>query len=126
MEALGVEPDGKTPAEIATALAANGANGIPLWQSYVLGLDPEDATALPQVSIEMVDGNVELKIVGVDVNAMSGATVTYKVYGTSDLADIASAQQVGGEHAANATAEIVMNPSDGEMFYRIVIDVKGY
>ena len=126
VEALGVEPDGKAPAEIATALAANGANGIPLWQSYVLGLNPEDAMALPQVSIEMVDGNVELKIVGIEVNATSGATVTYKVYGTSDLADIASAQQVGGEHAANATAEIVMNPSDGEMFYRIVIDVKGY
>ena len=89
-------------------------------------MDPEDATALPQVSIEMVDGNVELKIVGVDVNAMSGATVTYKVYGTSDLADIASAQQVGGEHAANATAEIATNPSDGKMFYRIAVDVTGY
>ena len=123
---LGVETIGKTSAEIAAALAANGANGIPLWQSYVLGLDPEDATSLPQVSIAMIDGIVELKLVGVDVNAMSGATVTYTVYKFADLADKASAQPVGGEHAAYEPTDVQMDASDDRMFYRVVVDVMGY
>ena len=126
VEALGVDPDGKTTSEIAEALAANGVNGIPLWQSYVLGLDPEDATSLPQVSITMVDGIVELRLVGVEVNAMSGATVTYTVYKFANLADKAAAQPVGGEHAAGETAEVQMDASDDSMFYRIVVDVRGY
>ena len=126
VEALGVDPDGKTTSEIAEALAANGVNGIPLWQSYVLGLDPEDATSLPQVSITMVDGIVELRLVGVEVNAMSGATVTYTVYKFANLADKAAAQPVGGEHAAGETAEVQRDASDDSMFYRIVVDVRGY
>ena len=126
VEALGVDPDGKTTSEIAEALAANGVNGIPLWQSYVLGLDPEDATSLPQVSITMVDGIVELRLVGVEVNAMSGATVAYTVYKFANLADKAAAQPVGGEHAAGETAEVQMDASDDGMFYRIVVDVRGY
>ena len=108
------------------SLAANGADGIPLWQSYVLGLDPEDATSLPQVSITMVDGIVELRLVGVEVNAMSGATVTYTVYKFANLADKAAAQPVGGEHAAGETAEVQRDASDDSMFYRIVVDVRGY
>ena len=123
---LGVETIGKTSAEIAASLAANGANGIPLWQSYVLGLDPEDATSLPQVSIAMIDGIVELRLVGVDVNAMSGATVTYTVYKFADLADKASAQPVGGEHAAYEPTDVQMDASDDRMFYRVVVDVMGY
>jgi hypothetical protein len=39
---------------------------------------------------------------------------------------MANAQQIGGEHAADATAEIEIDPSDDRMFYRLGIDVKGY
>lgn len=33
-------------ADISGALVENGANGIPVWQSYCLGLDPNDATSV--------------------------------------------------------------------------------
>ena len=74
----------------------------------------------------MIDGIVELRLVGVDVNAMSGATVTYTVYKFADLADKASAQPVGGEHAAYEPTDVQMDASDDRMFYRVVVDVMGY
>ena len=121
--ALGVATGGKTPAEIASALAADGANGIPLWKSYALGLDPSDPDSKPKAAIAVSGGKVELSLVGIDVNASSGATVTYKVYRFSDLAD-AEEEAVGGDRAASETAEL--EKSDRRMFYRLEINVKGY
>lgn len=121
--ALGVATSGKTPAEIASALAADGANGIPLWKSYALGLDPSDPDSKPKAAIAVSGGNVELSLVGIDVNATSGATVTYRVYRFSDLAD-AEEEAVGGDRAASETAEL--EKSDRRMFYRLEINVKGY
>ena len=121
--ALGVATSGKTPAEIASALAADGANGIPLWKSYALGLDPSDPDSKPKAAIAVSGGKVELSLVGIDVNASSGATVTYKVYRFSDLADAEEAA-VGGYRAASETAEL--EKSDRRMFYRLEINVKGY
>ena len=72
----------------------------------------------------MSGGKVELSLVGIDVNATSGATVTYRVYRFSDLADIADAEPVGGDRAASETAEL--EKSDRRMFYRLEINVKGY
>ena len=123
---LGVSTEGKSPAQIASALAANGANGIPLWKSYALGLDPADATSKPKASIAMNGDNVELRLVGIDVNAASGATVTYTVSKASDLSDIASAEPVGGEYAASALAEVPKVASEDRMFYQLRVDVKGY
>ena len=121
--ALGVATSGKTPAEIASALAADGANGIPLWKSYALGLDPSDPDSKPKAAIAVSGGKVELSLVGIDVNATSGATVTYRVYRFSDLAD-AEEEAVGGDRAASETAEL--EKSDRRMFYRLEINVKGY
>jgi hypothetical protein len=121
--ALGVATSGKTPAEIAFALAADGVNGIPLWKSYALGLDPSDPDSKPKAAIAVSGGKVELSLVGIDVNASSGATVTYKVYRFSDLADAEEAA-VGGYRAASETAEL--EKSDRRMFYRLEINVKGY
>lgn len=121
--ALGVATSGKTPAEIAFALAADGANGIPLWKSYALGLDPSDPDSKPKAAIAVSGGKVELSLVGIDVNATSGATVTYRVYRFSDLAD-AEEEAVGGDRAASETAEL--EKSDRRMFYRLEINVKGY
>ena len=123
--ALGVATSGKTPAEIASALAADGANGIPLWKSYALGLDPSDPDSRPKAAIAVDGGNVELSLVGIDVNAASGATVTYKVYRFSDLA-YAEEEAVGGDRAASETAELAKDASERSMFYRLRVDVKGY
>ena len=118
--------DGMSPAQIASALAEDGANGIPLWQSYALGLDPTDATAKPKVSISMNGETVELRLVGINENAASGATVTYKVYKSADLADMADAAAVGGEHAPSEAAEVQKGASEERMFYQLKVDVKGY
>ena len=123
---LGVTTDGKTPAEIASALAANGANGIPRWQSYALGLDPADATAKPKATIALAGESVELRLVGITVNAASGATVTYKVYRTADLANMASAEPEGGDRGVSAAAVVPKSASEPKMFYRLKVDVKGY
>ena len=123
---LGVTTDGKTPAEIASALAANGANGIPRWQSYALGLDPADATAKPKATIALAGESVELRLVGIKVNAASGATVTYKVYRTADLANMASAEPEGGDRGVSAAAVVPKSASEPKMFYRLKVDVKGY
>ena len=41
----GVAGSGDSAQSVADALAGNGANGIPVWQSYCLGLDPQDAAS---------------------------------------------------------------------------------
>ena len=124
--ALGVDTTGKSPAQIASALAENGANGIPLWQSYALGLDPTDATAKPRATIAMSGENVELRLVGITVNAASGATVTYKVYKAADLADMANAEPASGDKAVDAAASVPKGASEERMFYQLKVDVKGY
>jgi hypothetical protein len=121
--ALGVATAGKSPAQIAEALAANGDNGIPRWESYVLGLDPDDATATPKATIVMNGENVELALVGINVNEDAGATVTYMVYESADLADIKNVQP---RAVSGATVEIPRDASEPKMFYRLKVDVKGY
>jgi len=124
--ALGVDTSGKSPAQIAEALAANGENGIPLWESYVLGLDSGDATAKPKASIVMNGDNVELVLVGIDVNKSAGATVTYKVYKSADLADLENVQPIEGEHAFDELTALPKSVSEPKMFYRLKLDVNGY
>ncbi|MBQ6137966.1 MAG: acetylxylan esterase, partial [Kiritimatiellae bacterium] len=124
--ALGVATSGKSPAQIASALAENGANGIPLWKSYALGLDPADVTAKPKATIAMNGGNVDLRLVGITVNAASGATVTYKVYKFADLANAAAAEAIGGDRNVDATASVPKGAAESKMFYRLKVDVKGY
>ena len=124
--ALGVVTANKNPAQIASALAENGANGIPLWKSYVLGLDPTKADAKPAATIVMNSDSVELKLVGIDVNEASGATVTYKVYKSADLVDLEDAQPIEGEHAFDASSSLPKPASEPKMFYRLKVDVKGY
>lgn len=125
-QALGVATANKSPAEIASALAANGANGIPLWKSYVLGLDPTVATAKPKATIAMNGDKVDLPLIGIDVNAAAGATVTYKVYKASDIANIKNAQPASGDKGVGETAQVPKDAAAPKMFYRLKVDVKGY
>jgi hypothetical protein len=124
--ALGVTTAGRSPAQIAEALAANGANGIPIWESYVLGLDPTKSDAKPKAMIVMNGDQVELALVGIDVNEAAGATVSYKVYKSADLSDLANVQPLDGDHALDEAASLQKSASEPKMFYRLVIDVKGY
>ena len=126
VQVLGVDTAGKSPAQIASALNENGANGISLWMSYVLGLDPTKADAKPSASIVVNGGTVELALVGIDVNAASGATVTYKVYKSADLADLENVQPIEGDHAFDEATSLQKSAAEPKMFYRLKLDVKGY
>ena len=69
---------------LASDLAANGANGVKVWQSYVLGLDPNTATS--QVRIESAvaaEDTTKVKITGVALSmpnlASQGTTVAIRL-----------------------------------------------
>ena len=74
------ESDSSSPSAIATALADPGANGIPAWQSYCLGLDPQDAasTLLCEAAAgQPSDGKVNIAAKNLNVPAgLSGVAVT--------------------------------------------------
>ncbi len=118
---LVIETAGRTPAQIAADLLENGANGIPKWQSYVLGLD---VTALPYADIAAGANpdTVEVSLGGVVVNESAGATVTYRVYEVDDLADFADG---GTESQVFEPAETVTVPTSdsGAKFFRIKITI---
>lgn len=121
LAAVGINPAGRTPAQIAADLLEKGANGIPKWQSYVLGLD---AAAQPYADIAAGanPGTVEVSLGGVVVNESAGATVTYRVYEVEDLADF---QDGGTESKAFAPTEKYLVPtsdSDSKLF-RIKISI---
>ena len=68
----------------ANEVAANGVNKV--WECYVAGVDPTDATAKFVTKIEMVDGKPVITWEP-DMNEGSGKTGvrTYKLLGSTDL-----------------------------------------
>ena len=68
----------------ANEVAANGANKV--WECYVAGIDPTDATAKFVTKIEMVDGKPVITW-DPDMNDGAGKTGvrTYKILGSTDL-----------------------------------------
>lgn len=119
-----------------TAIEANGANGVPLWKSYLFGLDPTNAAsaALNRPFHRLAGDRVALSLDGVKVvkylndiyEAKSGSTLysswsgrdyrTYKVrfalMGANDRVN-GPWTQIGEEQA---TAEFSLHP--GELVYR--------
>jgi hypothetical protein len=124
LQGLGIATANKSPAEIAAALQTHGANGIPKWQSYVLGLDSTDPDAKPQATIAVNGGKIELSLLGIEVNDAAGATVTYKVYEVPDLSEPAQVVPVGGDRAVDTPAEIDMDAESTSHFYRLGVDIQ--
>jgi hypothetical protein len=119
---LGVATAGLSPAELAAALAEDGANGIPKWQSYVLGLDTTDPDALPRADIAVADDIVAVSDLGIEVDENAGATVTYQVYEIADLAhpDVDTAV---GAPAVPGTSVALPVGSASSAFFRIKVKV---
>ena len=119
---LGIATAGRSPAQIAADLRANGANGIPKWQSYVLGLDVTDATALPLANIALgaADDTVSVSLEGVEVNESARASVSYQVFEVKDLSD--SDQDVAiGDPAPGVPISVEMDGSGSQLFRLKVI-----
>lgn len=54
------------------------------------------------------------------------ASGKYKVFKAADIANMADGTMLDGSYNVDATAEVTKGASDPKMFYRLVIDVKGY
>ena len=70
----------------AAALQRTAANGRKVWECYVAGIDPTDATAKFLTKIEMVDGKPVITWEP-DMNDGTGkiGVRTYKILGSTDL-----------------------------------------
>lgn len=63
-----------------------GANGVPVWQSYVAGLTPTNADSKFNVDIQMVDGNpVILWTPALNGDGVREGVRRYRTFGSTDL-----------------------------------------
>ena len=124
LDSVGVATAGRTPAQIAADLAAAGANGIPRWQSLVLGLDAADPDALPlaDIAVDSASGTVSVSDAGLAVDESTGATVTYQVREIPDLADPSADVPVGDPAAPGEPVALPMGDAAAR-FFRIQVRI---
>ena len=73
--------------DLVTALSENGANNMPRWQSYVLGLNPADATAVLRLGATAKDATTVTITGSVDTTkfpSISNVTVTFRLASRND------------------------------------------
>ncbi len=120
LASVGVATAGRTPAQIAADLAADGANGIPRWQSLVLGLDADDPASRPYADIAVDGDTVVVSEGGVTVDEEVGATVTYQVVEVPDLANPTAVTPVGEPAAPGEPVPLPMGMA-ASRFFRIKV-----
>ena len=100
-------------------------NGLTYLQSYVLGLNPHEPMSQPFVKAEQDDKTEKITFkLGVDVNASSGARVSYRVKAFKDLAGM---QSVGDSSSVAAGQAIEMElPTSGAAarYYRVEVSIE--
>ena len=68
--------------DLVTALSENGANNMPRWESYVLGLDPADATAVLRLAATAKDATTVTITGAIDTTKfpeIAKVTVTFRL-----------------------------------------------
>lgn len=120
LTALGV--DTASVESIKAGLDASGSNGLPVWQSYVLGLDPKAADSKPFAAPvqNTVPGKLKISLAGVNVPSGSGATVQYSVQTLTSLSD--ASPSTTDYVDAGTDVELTLDPS-GVRYYRVQIKV---
>lgn len=102
-----------------------GANGLTYLQSYVLGLNPNVPMSQPFVKADQDDKTEKITFkLGVDVNASSGARVSYCVKAFEDPAGVKS---VGDSSLVAADRTIEMDlPTSGAAarYYRVEVKIE--
>ena len=93
---------------IATALSANGANNIPLYQSYVLGIEPDDPVKPVTVPNDIEPDGITLAIPAINTANYSG--------------DYAIKYKVGTETAQNNPGAIKVPLATGSYSVNIVFE----
>ena len=123
LASVGIATAGRTPAQIAADLSAAGANGIPRWQSLVLGLNPANPNSLPLADIAADSAAVTVSDAGLAVDESTGATVTYRVYEIPDLADPSADVPVGEPASPGEPVAIPAAGDPSSRFFRIKVSV---
>ena len=85
-----------TSASMATALQANGDNGIPLWESYALGIAPTNSVApVTAPAGDPSTTQITLAIPAINTSNYSGDyDVTYQAVGETSGASTADPQSI--------------------------------
>ena len=97
-----------TSETIAAAISTNGVNNIPLYQSYALGIDPDDSVKPVAVAKDSAADGITLTIPAIDTAKYSG--------------DYAIKYQVGAETAQNNPGAIKVPLSTGSYQVKIVFE----
>ena len=121
-----VIPEGKTVADKPI-----DGNGMAYWQSYVLGLDPNEETSKPIVEVQQTESKdtVGFKLGNVTVNTSAGVTPKFRILESSTpngeaTAVVPEGNQDDGWTEATDTAEIPL-PTDANTnvkYFKVEID----
>ena len=115
--------------QIVTDLGDTGANGVPLWQSYVLGLDPNSATS--QLRLEGLPATSDEKVTirGLNINVPAilesqGTTVGFHLEEAAPGSDSWTVRSDACTMAEGLpTFTVPLSTVDGKVL-RIVADIK--
>ena len=115
--------------QIVTDLGDTGANGVPLWQSYVLGLDPNSATS--QLRLEGLPATTDEKVTirGLNINVPAilesqGTTVGFHLEEAAPGSDSWTVRSDACTMAEGLpTFTVPLSTVDGKVL-RIVADIK--
>jgi len=115
--------------DVSAKVAAKGKNGAKIWESFVLGLDPQKDTSKPVVIPIQTSkpDRLTLSVGNVTVNQDAGAkSVRYRVlYDKSPIADTEQATDATRTEYTDIGNQIeVPLPSEGVRYYRIEVQVK--
>ena len=122
LTAKGISSD--NAASILADLNGKGANGLPRWESLVLGLDPTRETEKPYTApVQTANGNIGFTIGNVNTGRYiaSGATVSFEVEEYSDAACTVRTDKSPVSANAGSTAEVAAPGS--VMYYKIKIKI---
>jgi len=106
--------------EAARNTALCGANGLPVWQSYVLGLDPQDATSGVKASIEQTEEGVfSVKVEGLEGALSDLIDVKCELWTTDDL----TTTFVLGREEQPAATFGSLTADGSQRFYRVRVKI---
>ena len=80
----------------SAAAAGNGANGHPLWESYLVGLDPTDAASQLTVMIRMEGGKPVVEWKMARQQNLEALGYSCRVKGKANLSDPVWSEGVSG------------------------------
>lgn len=112
----------KTPAEYETIAAENGANGLAVWVSYALGLDPTDEESRLAVAISPESDATRLVLVRGDGGTPpEGVEVRYVVLGVTNLANLSGGTEAWQELESGVVP--LDDPDFGLRFFGVRADI---